>query len=299
MTSKGTFLSRFIREPLLQFLVLGAGLFLLYGYVGDTSTQRENLVVVDEAQVARLAEQFQRTWMRPPSRQELAGLAEEFVTEEILYREALALGLDKDDLIIRRRMRQKMEFLNSDLAEQREPSDAELQAYLDGHPDKFRLPARYSFRQVFLAPETSGLGSDPRALDLLERLRANPTLGADPQSLGDPTLLPPGLEQSSKRQIAAVFGGRFADAVAGLEQGGWSGPHGSAYGLHLIRVTGSEKSVLPRLEQIRAAVEREWSNDRRKAANERFHKALRDRYSIEIRLPDAAPHADNLAARSQ
>lgn len=279
----------------MHFLVLGAGLFLLYGYVEDTSPERPGRIVVDEGEVTRLALQFQRTWMRPPTRKELRGLAEDFVKEEILYREALALGLDKDDPVIRRRMRQKMEFLNADLAEQREPTEAELQSYLEANPKKFRVPARFSFQQVFLKPEESGGDPRQRAAALLAKLRRNPALGADPQRLGDPTLLPPGLELASKREISAVFGTDFAETLADLDVGTWSGPYRSSYGLHLIHPTAIEGGGLPELDLVRPAVEREWSNDQRQTANARFYQALRERYSVEIRLPEDTAVRDKLA----
>jgi hypothetical protein len=297
--AKRSFLRRLIREPLVHFLVLGASLFLLYGYVEGTGPEPPDRVVIGEGEVTRLAQQFQRTWMRPPTRQELQGLAEDLVKEEILYREALALGLDKDDLVIRRRMRQKMEFLNADLAEQREPTDAELRAYLEANPEKFERPARYSLRQVYFNPATPEGDPETRASNLLARLRSDPSLAGDHQSLGDATLLPPGLELDSKREIASVFGTEFADAVALAEMDVWTGPHRSSYGLHLIHVTGKEGGGLPLFEQIRPLVEREWSNDRRQEANERFYHALRERYSIEIRLPDSAPDGDSMAARGQ
>jgi hypothetical protein len=286
-----------IREPLVHFLILGAGLFLLYGYVADTAPERPDKILVDEPELARLSEQFRRTWMRPPTREELAGLAEDFVKEEILYREALALGLDKDDLVIRRRMRQKMEFLNADLAEQREPTDAQLQAYVDANPEKFRLPPHYSFRQIYLGPDTEGVAG--RAADLLARLQADPTLGADPRALGDPTLLPPGLELASEQEIAATFGTEFADVMSGLAKDAWGGPYLSSYGLHLIRLTGGEEGGLPELAQIRSAVAREWSNDRRQEADDRFYQALRARYSVEIRLPEETVGGQSLAARGR
>jgi hypothetical protein len=173
--NSGSYPSKLLREPLLQFLVLGAGLFLLYSLVNEAPWGSPDRIVVDEAETSRLAEQFERTWMRPPTRQELQGLAEHFVKEKILYREALALGLDKDDLVIRRRMRQKMEFLNADLVEQQEPTDAELQTYLEANPEKFELPARYSFWQIYLNPESSGKDASQRAIALLARLRSDPS----------------------------------------------------------------------------------------------------------------------------
>jgi hypothetical protein len=285
--------SRLVREPLFHFLVLGAGLFLLYASLGNDGPEPADRIVVDEAEVGRLAEQFQRTWMRPPSRQELAGLAEDFVKEEILYREALALGLDQNDLVIRRRMRQKMEFLNTDLAEQRTPGEAELQAYLDGHAEQFRRPSRVSFDQIYIATaEASSDTARHRAETLLKTLDANPH--TDWRKLGDPTLLPAGLSDASDREIASSFGNVLAESIADAPLQRWSGPYPSAYGLHLLRVTVRTPASLPALSEIRALVEREWRNGQRQRANDRFYQALRQRYSVEIRLPEAVA-ADKLA----
>ncbi len=146
-------LSRLLREPLVHFLLLGAGLFALYSLVGNDSGARRDRIVVDARQVTRLAQLFQRTWLRPPTQAELDGLVEDHVREEILYREVRGLGLDQDDLVIRRRLRQKMEFFNDDIGAQREPNDAELQEFLDAHAEKFRIPSRPSFLQVYVKSE--------------------------------------------------------------------------------------------------------------------------------------------------
>jgi hypothetical protein len=288
------FFFRLLREPLFHFLVLGAGLFLLYSHVGDDTTERADHIVVDEAEVQRLAGQFQRTWMRPPSRQELAGLAEDFVKEEILYREALALGLDQDDLVIRRRMRQKMEFLNADLTEQQTASDEQLQAYLNSHADKFRQPARISFQQVYIASEQNPEAARRKATTLLAQLIVEPDTAW--HELGDPTLLPPALTDASDSDIASTFGRALVEPVTSLPLNRWSGPYESTYGLHLLRVRGQIPASLPALSEIRAAVEREWMNEHRQRANEHFYQALRERYSVEIRLPDAAA-GEKLAVR--
>jgi hypothetical protein len=286
MVYPSSFLSRLIREPLVHFLVLGASLFLLYASVGDSSPDTAGRIVVDEAEVRRLAEQFRRTWMRPPTRQELEGLAEDFVREEVLYREALALGLDRDDLVIRRRMRQKMEFLNTDLVEQRTPGEAELQAYLEANPDRFRQPARFGFQQIYLSREQGEDRAAHQAGVLLALLHRQPETAW--QDLGDPTLLPGALTDASIREIAATYGDALAARIAATPAGGWSGPYASEYGLHLVRVTDRMPANLPALQEIRLQVEREWASERRQQANEQFYQALRKRYSVEIRLPDAA-----------
>ncbi len=280
-------LKQWFREPLVHFLLLGAGLFLLYSLVNDdTSEQPPNRIVVDEGQARRLAEQFQRTWIRPPTRQELKGLVEDYIKEEILYREALALGLDQDDLVIRRRLRQKMEFLNEDLVEQRPPTDAQLQVFLKTHADKFRRPGRLSFQQVYLSPERYDDDGEARAMALLAHLNTKPTSASRAETLGDPTLLPYELDAVTLEEVARTFGGTLAEALAEAPADRWSGPFSSSYGLHLVRFTDREAGGMPALEKIRSVVEREWLAEHRIAAKNRFYEALRARYQVVIEMPD-------------
>lgn len=275
-----------LREPLVHFLLGGTALFLLYGRVAGPGEEPPERIVVTEQRIATLAEGFARTWLRPPTRAELEGLVEDFVREEILYREALALGLDRDDLVVRRRMRQKMEFLNQDLVEPVEPSEAEMAAFLAANPEVFREPERLDLRQVFLDPQRSGAGDvEERAASLLERLRREPELDRAGDGLGDPTLLPARLEAATPEELAASFGAAFAEALAGVPSDGWSGPIASAYGLHLVRVDARRPARLPRLDEVRGAVEREWAAEQGRAADARFQRALRAGYEVEVRLP--------------
>jgi hypothetical protein len=279
-----------VREPLFHFLLGGAALFLLYGQVAGPGAEQPDRIVVTEDRVAMLARSFERTWMRPPAESELRSLIDDYVTEEVLYREALALGLDRDDLIVRRRMRQKMEFLNDGLAE-RGPSEDELRAFLKANPERFLIASRVSFAQVFVNPEAPG-ALEERAADLLARLRA----GEGPDALGDPTLLPQGLSGSTPAEVAGTFGAPFAEALAETPEGAWSGPVDSSFGAHLVRVSARESGRLPPLEEVRGAVEREWAAERRKEARKRFYDALRGRYNVEVRMPSAAP-APEVAGR--
>lgn len=278
-----------LREPLVHFLLGGAALFAIYAWVGDDAVPERDRIVVDEAQVAALASSFERVWLRPPTRAELEGLVDDFVTEEILYREALELGLDRDDLVVRRRLRQKMEFLNEDLVTAREPSDEELRAYLAAHGDRFQTPARLSFRQVYIDPERPD--PEARAAAVRERL----TAGAAPDSLGDPTLLPAALTRAGAREVAHLFGARFAAELFDRPGTGWQDPISSTFGVHLVRIDEYLPAQMPALEEIRPAVAREWTAEQRAAANRRFHRALRDRYEIDVRLP--AARADSVAAQ--
>ncbi len=284
-----------LREPLIHFLIGGALLFLLYGWVaGDGDAQRPDRIVVGEERIASLAAGFERTWMRPPTREELEGLVDDFVTEEILYREALGLGLDRDDLVVRRRMRQKMEFLSADLTE-REPSEAELSAFLEENAARFREPARVSLRQLFLAPGRPGAPPQERAEALLRQLRGEAAGGADGEPLGDSTLLPERLEAASPRDLESVFGAAFSDAVAAAPVGVWSGPLPSSFGLHLVYVSAREPGRMPSLAESRRSALREWSAARRAEAVEQFERKLRAGYQVEIRIPETAAGATQVS----
>jgi hypothetical protein len=276
---------RLLREPLIHFLILGAGLFVIYFAVNGSVSNPADRIVVDETRILRLAEQFQRTWLRPPTQQELQALAEDYVKEEVLYREAQALGLDEDDLVIRRRLRQKMEFLNADLTELQSPTDAQLQDYLITNQDRFRRPDRFSLQQVYLNPDKRPDEVTRAAVELLTALNASPALGADLRSLGDATMLPAQLDGVTRREVSNAFGPGFAQDLANMPMGRWSGPYESSYGLHLVRITERKSGGLPAMAEIRPVLEREWRTERSKAANERFYQVLRERYDVEIRLP--------------
>jgi len=283
--SRRSALNRLLLDPLLHFLLAGALLFAVHAVLSDGGEAPPDRIVVGEADVARLAETFERTWQRPPTQKELRGLVDDFVTEEVLCREALALGLDRNDLVVRRRMRQKMEFLTADLAGT-EPSEAQLVAHLRAHPEPFEIPPRTSFTQVFVdregvAPD-AGTAPEVRAAALLDRLRRAGPPGEVPAEAGDATLLPSRLERVPPREIEAQLGRVFAEAVGSAPVGEWSGPLRSAFGLHLVYVESREPARLPALQEVRARVEADWQAERREQARERFHGSLREGYEIVV-----------------
>jgi hypothetical protein len=243
---------------------------------GDTDERRDRIVVT-QAQVASLAATFQRTWMRAPTAEELRGLVDDHVTEEILYRRALALGLDRDDVIVRRRMRQKMELLSAELTAA-EPSEQELAAFLREHPERFAVPARWSFRQIFFSPERGG---EARAAALLRKLREG-SAPADPAPLGEATMLPASIAGATERDVADRFGAPFAEWVAAAPPGEWGGPVASVFGLHLVRVERRDPPRTPALDEVRDAVAREWTAERSAEQQQRFYRSLRAGYEIEL-----------------
>jgi hypothetical protein len=273
-----------LREPLLHFLLIGAALFLLYRALNGNEPSSPRSIVVSESRVEALAENFAKTWMRPPSAAELKGLVDDYVAEEVYYREAIAMGLDRDDTVIRRRLRQKMEFVTDDVALAGPATDVQLQAYLDAHRDKFLEPARYSFQQVFLSRERRGEAVGRDAEQLLAQLRAGKS-ATDPQSLGDATLLPPGMESATPQDIDNTYGAEFADAIANAPPGQWTGPASSGYGVHLLKVARRDPGALPPLAQVRPAVEREWEAEQRRHAKDALLQQLSSKYDVRIEGP--------------
>jgi hypothetical protein len=262
-----TAMGRVLREPLLHFLLIGMAVFALYR--GDPQPQvadAQRVIEVTPARVDRLAEQFEATWRRAPTDAELARLVDEFVREEVYYREALALGLDRDDAVVRRRLRQKMEFLGE--AGAGAPGEDELRAHFAAHPDRFGAPARVTFRQVFLGEEAAA-----PALAALAR-------GADPDGIGRPTLLPPVMEAATSAAVDGTFGQGFFDAVAGLDGAGWQGPVLSGFGAHLVLLVDSEPAAAPPFEIVRAAVEADWRRGAAERSRETRFRALRERYEV-------------------
>lgn len=280
-------LKRLLSEPLLHFTVLALAIFAAHALIDPRGVQQgDSKINVPAAKIEQLATIFERTWQRPPSPEELKGQIDDYVTEEIYVREALALGLDQNDTVIRRRLRQKIEFLADTAVEALTPSDAELQAYLEAHPDSFALPPRVAFQQVFFSPDKRGDAIVAEATSVLDAVRTNPA--ADPVALGDASLLPADLPLVDLAEIGRSFGPEFADAVSQADPEIWAGPVASAYGVHLFRVKDREAGRLPGLSEIRDAVQREWTNARQRELEATRIAALLDRYQVTI---DVAPDA--------
>jgi len=267
---------RILREPLFHFLLIGLALFLWYGRVAPGSDPKQ--IVVGQAQVDTIARQFEATWRRPPTPEELRGLIDAYIRDEIMYREGEALGLDRDDPVIKRRIRQKLEVLSEETSARTLPAQADLAAYLEAHPDAFRQPAVVTFEQILVAPAGSdanvdaGLASARRALEL----------GTAPEKLGVATLLPRSEQDAPLDLVARTFGEKFVAQLETLPVGEWAGPVTSGFGVHLVRVDARTPGGVPPLEQVRAQVLREWENDRRKRALEEDYRRMRERYDVVI-----------------
>jgi hypothetical protein len=267
---------RIIREPLLHFAVLGAAMFVGYALFRPTSSD-SSAIVVSSDRIGAIVAQFRAMWQRPPSRGELNALVESFVRDEVFYREGMALGLDRDDLIVRNRVKQKIEVLSEE-AMAIEPSEADLQKYLGDHRDVFAIAAATSFDQVYFRSERDGQPLEGDVQQALTALNA----GANAINYGERTLLPPRMDRALPGDIAGVFGDAFAKAIGEIAPGRWSGPIRSSFGLHLVRVTSKDTPVVPGLAQVHDLVLREWTHARMVDAREQLYRSLRKRYTVSI-----------------
>jgi len=255
-------LKRWAREPLVHFLALGALLFLVF-HLWGSSPQR---IVITPGQVRTLAEGFQRVWQRPPTEDELKHLVDEQVRAEIAAREAAAIGLDRDDIVIQRRLRQKLEFLADESVDAAPPTEAELQAYLDAHAAQFRAETEVAFRQVYFKS--------------VDAARAALAAGDDPSARGERIMLPEDVALSPRSDIARRFGGEFAAQLDKLPIDRWAGPVRSGYGAHLVLVRERKAGRLPALAEIRPQVERELQAQRRRQALDAMYGRLREKYEV-------------------
>lgn len=270
-----------LREPLVHFLALGALLFILNGVFGS-SVPVDATITVSEPEIARLAQLFSAQWQRPPTRAELDGLVEQQIREEVLYREAVALGLDQNDTIVRRRLVQKLEFLSQDLVDEN-PSEADLRGFFAENAARFEEPAVLTFAHIYLNPDRRGDSLRGDAELLLADLRADSA--ADTDELGDTFLLPLNYAQRSQREVAGLFGSDFAADLATLEVGSWQGPVASGYGLHLVLVQERVDAHIPEFGTVRDKVRTEYLNVRRRDADQAMYQQLRERYRIDVMWP--------------
>jgi hypothetical protein len=267
---------QWLREPLLHFLIGGLAVFLFSLWRGEPVDPASRTIVITEAQVARLAASWEQSWRRQPTQQEIDALIRDFIKDEIYYREALRLGLDGEDVVIRRRLRSKMEFLARAQVESAKPEDAVLQAWLDRYPARFASDADFSLDQIYLGPPESA--DAPAMLKAVSR-------GADWTKQGQSISLPRSLDKASQTDIERQFGTPFAKALPALAQGVWVGPVASGFGLHLVRVRAAEASGKPRLADVRQAVENDWHAATMQEREAKAYQALLEGYDIEIQQP--------------
>ncbi len=274
---------KILNEPLLHFLLIGAVLFFVFDLVSDQNTDIDDeKILVSAGRIVQLSNIFGKTWQRPPTREELQGLIDDFVLEEIYYRQAVAMGIDRDDTIIRRRLRQKFEFLTDDVSASIQPTDEELSEYLAAHPETFRRDSTYTFRQVYINPEKFGDDLEGHVAEQLAALKAGKI------SAADGGLLPASLDRASGRAVDGTFGSGFAAGLDKLPSNQWQGPIESGLGIHLVHIDSRTAGTVPELAAVRPMVEREWAYQKRLESRSMMNEALLQQYEVEIDWPTAA-----------
>jgi len=271
-------MSKWLKEPLLHFILLGALIFVVYDMVSDQRSADE--IFISVGQQDNLVNTFSRTWQRPPTPAEFKGLLDDFVREEIAYREGASLGLDDNDIIIRRRMRQKLELLAEDVASLNKPSDEELQAYLDEYVEDYLVESRLGLRQIYFSPDRR---EDPLgdAASLLAELQTG-MVDLPFNEMGDPLSIPAEIEGLRLSEIGRLFGTVFSEQLDALATGEWLGPIESGFGYHLVYITERVPGSKPDLEQVREAVQRDWFSLKRREAVDGMYQRLAENYQVEI-----------------
>ena len=277
MTAWRTRAAALLREPLVHFLVLGALVFV--AMAGRAPDLGERRIIVDEPVVAGLVNHHVRAFRRPPTAEELDGLIRDHVRGEVYYREALRLGLDTDDEVVKKRLRNKMLAIAGAEAEAAQPSDAELQALLDADPARYAAPPRYRLEQIYLGPDAPAL----RAAAAAEIGRI--PKGTRPGIKTQPLPLPGRFDDASQTDLAEQLGDDFATALARLPVGTWMGPLVSGFGLHLVRIDQRVQPPPPRLADVRQRLENDWRSSAIRKAQDAHLQQLLDSYDVEIRRP--------------
>lgn len=278
-----SYLSWLVREPLIHFLLLGTALFLIHAWISQTKEEEpdnQRRIEISAGLIERLQETWSKQRKRPPTPEELQGLVDGHLKEEVFYREALQMGLDQNDTIIRRRLAQKMGFLIEDLVPSN-PSIESLTTFFTENIEKYREPTRITFTHIYFSKDYRD-NAEADAIALLEKFKAQAQPLLRVSGHGDAFMLNHDYSNQSWQKVTQSFGRDFADAVFKLETKSWQGPVTSAYGFHLVRVSQRSKSRLKTLDEVRDEVYRDWQYTRRKEANQKAYAKLREKYEVVV-----------------
>lgn len=280
-------MKKWLKEPLLHFLCIGALIFVVFSMVNNEEIALDgNKIVVSVGDVERLSANWSKKWNRPPTDTELKGLVDSYIKEEVYYREALALGLDQDDTVLRRRLMQKMEFLSNDLAELNTPDETALNEYFLTNQDKYELPARISFTHIYFSLDKHGNRILEDAGKVLADIRASASPVADAPEIGDSFMLQYDFTLETPFEVARLFGQRFAEHIFQTETDNWQGPIESGYGMHLVRISEKVDARMPELASVIDKVRTDYMFEQRQNTNKEIYERFKERYEIVVEMQD-------------
>ena len=254
-------------------------MFMLFQQVSNDALPDNAEIVVTKGQIEALEVRFEKVWQRSPDAKELNTLVENYIREEVFYREALALGLDKNDGVVRRRLSQKMQFLSEDLADFEQADDQTLQLFLDKHVDQYTQPSRFSFRQIYFSTSKRGEATQGEAASLLVKLKQGEV---DSRISGDPIMISHQFDSMRETEVERILGAHFVQALSETPTGSWQGPIESGFGLHLVFIDKFVASKVPELDDVRTQVVRDWSAKRRTETSQIIYQKARQRYHVVV-----------------
>ena len=291
---------RFIREPLVHFLVIGAAIFVLYGFMGQQDVEeQERTITITAGEIGWLTDTWEKRWNRPPTDKEREGIIKQYLREMILYREAVAMGLDKDDTVIRRRLAQKLEFLSNDLISPQPPTEDELRTYFEAHMARYQPPDLITMTHVFLDPDKRGDQTLKDAETIKAKLNAMEQPPQDARSLGDPFMLQSYYPERSEAELLKLFGSGFARSVFELAPQQWHGPVLSGYGTHLVYVHDHQVPEPSAFVDVEEQVRQDWESDKREELNAQFIESMIARYEVIIEDDPSGEKAKNPKEQTQ
>jgi hypothetical protein len=280
-------LRNWLKEPLLHFLVIGTLLFVVFAVFNKQENAVDiKKIVVSAGDMERLAANWSKKWNRQPTEAELKGLIDSYIKEEVYYREALALGLDQDDTVLRRRLMQKMEFLSNDLADLNNPDETALNEYFLANSDKYELPARISFTHIYFSLDKHGNEIFDNAGKALAYLQAASTPITHAPERGDSFMLQYDFTLETPFEVARLFGQQFTEELFQAATGTWQGPIASGYGLHLVRISEKVDARMPELAAVIDKVRTDYMFEQRQKTNKAIYERFRERYDIVVEMPD-------------
>jgi len=278
---------KLLREPLVHFMFIGAMIYLLYGVFAEPLPEADDkTIVVTAGEIEWMQTAWQKRWNRPPTAEEFDGLIQQYIKETVLYREALTMGLNQHDQVIRRRLAQKLEFLAKDLVALTPPTEEELQSYFDEHQDRYQEPVLYTFTQVFVDPDKRGDTTLDDAEAIKVSLVAQGDAVEDPGALGDDFMLQNYYPEKDVVEIQKLFGSGFTESLVELSPGQWHGPVLSGYGVHLIYISSVSEPPAQELADVRERVVQDWEMERGEELNDKFYASLREQYTVVIEEPE-------------
>jgi len=277
---------KLLREPLLHFMFIGAVIYLLYGVFAEPVPEADDkTIVVTAGEIEWMQTAWQKRWNRLPTAEEFDGLIQQYIKETVLYREALTMGLNQHDQVIRRRLAQKLEFLAKDLVALTPPTEAELQSYFDENQARYQQPVLYTFTQVFIDPDKRGDATLEDAEVIKQTLILKGDDIADVGAFGDDFMLQNYYPEKDAVEIQKLFGSGFTESLAELSPGQWHGPVLSGYGVHLVYISSISEPPAPEFAALRERVVQDWTMERGEELNDKFYASLRDQYTVVIEEP--------------